>query len=106
MLLVDTATTLPLLRDPAQAAKLGRLLAPTLVGHATQPWRLVGPAVSILRTTGSGKILDELADHEVPTFVIHGERDLIVPDGHRPVGGQAGQRHAGHGEAGRRTRGC
>ena len=79
MLLLDTASTLPLLADPGQAAKLGRLVAPTMVGHAMQPWRLVGPAMSILRSRGSGKILDALADQDVPTFVIHGEWDLIVP---------------------------
>lgn len=79
MLLLDTATTLPLLADPAQAAKLGRLVTPTMVGHALQPWRLIGPAVSILRSRGSGKILDALAEQDVPTFVIHGEWDLIVP---------------------------
>jgi pimeloyl-ACP methyl ester carboxylesterase len=79
MLLVDTASTLPLLADPTQAAKLGRLVTPTMVGHAMQPWRLVGPAMSILRSRGSGKILDALAASEVPTFVIHGEWDLIVP---------------------------
>jgi pimeloyl-ACP methyl ester carboxylesterase len=79
LLLVDTASTLPLFADPSQAAKLGRLVTPTMVGHALQPWRLVGPAWSILRSRGSGKILDALADLDVPTFVIHGEWDLIVP---------------------------
>jgi pimeloyl-ACP methyl ester carboxylesterase len=79
MLLVDTASTLPLLANPSQAAKLGRLVTPTMLGHAMQPWRMVGPALSILRSRGSGKILDALAEHEVPTFVIHGEWDLIVP---------------------------
>jgi len=79
MLLVDTASTLPLLADPSQAAKLGRLVTPTMLGHAMQPWRLIGPAMSILRSRGSGKILDALADQDVPTFVIHGEWDLIVP---------------------------
>ena len=64
---------------PRQAARLGRLLAPMMVGHATHPWRLVGPAASILRTRGSRGILDELALDEVPTFVLHGDRDLIVP---------------------------
>jgi len=78
-LALDAVATLPLLDDPRQAAKLGRLLAPTLIGHATRPWRLVGPAASILRTKGSRGILDELALDEVPTFVIHGDRDLIVP---------------------------
>jgi pimeloyl-ACP methyl ester carboxylesterase len=79
MLLLDTASTLPLLADPSQAAKLGRLVTPTMLGHAMQPWRLIGPALSILRSRGSGKILDALADQDVPTFVIHGEWDLIVP---------------------------
>jgi pimeloyl-ACP methyl ester carboxylesterase len=79
MLMLDTATTLPVLADPRQAAKLGRLVTPTMVGHAMQPWRMIGPAWSILRSRGSGKILDALADHDVPTFVIHGEWDLIVP---------------------------
>ncbi|HEY5154331.1 MAG TPA: alpha/beta hydrolase, partial [Acidimicrobiales bacterium] len=56
-----------------------KLLVPTLAGHATRPWRLVGPAASILRTKGSRGILDALALEEVPTFVLHGDRDLIVP---------------------------
>lgn len=78
-LIADTASTLPLFADPTQARKLGRLVTPTMFGHALQPWRLVGPSVSILRSRGSGRILDELATCEVPTFVVHGDRDLIVP---------------------------
>src|SRR5215207_8960023 len=34
LLALDTLSTLPWLRDPGQAAKLGRLIVPTLVGHA------------------------------------------------------------------------
>jgi pimeloyl-ACP methyl ester carboxylesterase len=78
-LVVDTASTMPVFRDPIQAAKLGRLLTPTLVGHATQPWRMIGPGISILRSSASRSILDALADEEVPTFVIHGGLDLVVP---------------------------
>ncbi|MEZ5141303.1 MAG: alpha/beta fold hydrolase [Acidimicrobiales bacterium] len=78
-LVADTVSTLPVVRHPAQAAKLGRLVAPTYLGHALQPWRLLGPAASILRSRGSKRILDELARLEVPTFVIHGEWDLVVP---------------------------
>jgi pimeloyl-ACP methyl ester carboxylesterase len=78
-LLADTATTLPVLRDRQQAAKLWNLVTPTVVGHALAPWRLIGPAVSILRSRGSRSILERLADREVPTFVITGDRDLIVP---------------------------
>ncbi len=78
-LVADTASTLPMFRDPVQAAKLGRLVTPTLVGHALQPWRMIGPAVSILRSRGSKKILETLARCEVPTFVLQGDWDLVVP---------------------------
>jgi pimeloyl-ACP methyl ester carboxylesterase len=75
----DGASTVPLMRDPSQALKLGRLATPTVLGHLLQPWRLAGPGVSILRSSGSKGILDELAARQVPTFVIHGDRDPIVP---------------------------
>jgi pimeloyl-ACP methyl ester carboxylesterase len=78
-LAIDTMTTVPFMRDPGQAAALGKLVTPVMVNHATHPWRLIGPAASILRTRGSRGILDELALDEVPTFVLHGDRDLIVP---------------------------
>ncbi len=79
VLFLDTASTVPLLRDPNQAVKLGRLAMPTALGHALQPWRLLSPAISIMRSKGSRKILEALAVNQVPTFVIHGDRDLIVP---------------------------
>lgn len=79
VLVVDSIATLPLLRDPAQAAKLGRLLAPVLAGHLRRPWRMMGPAVSILRSKGSGWMLERLAIEGIPLVVIHGERDLAVP---------------------------
>jgi pimeloyl-ACP methyl ester carboxylesterase len=79
VLAVDTLSTLPWLRDPRQAAKLGRLIVPTLVGHAVKPWRLLGPAISLIRSQGTGEILDGLADSRVPVVVIHGDRDLAVP---------------------------
>ena len=78
-LAVDTLTTVPLFRDPAQARKLGRLVLPTLVGHVRRPWRLVGPVVSILRSRGSGWMLDKIAQERIPLFALHGDRDLAVP---------------------------
>ena len=78
-LALDTAMTVPLARDPKQAAKLMSLAVPTLVGHVTRPWRLLGPAVSILRTKGSRTLLEHLAAAQVPTFVLHGRRDDMVP---------------------------
>jgi pimeloyl-ACP methyl ester carboxylesterase len=79
LLVADTLSTLPLLRNPAQAAKLGRLVGPTLVGHARRPWRMLGPAVSMMRSRSSGEMLDALGAAKVPVVVIHGDRDMPVP---------------------------
>lgn len=79
LLVADTLSTLPWLRNPAQAAKLGRLLAPTLIGHARRPWRLLGPGISMMRSQPSGTMLDELGEARIPVVVIHGDRDMPVP---------------------------
>lgn len=79
LLAVDAMTTPPLLKNPQQAVKLGKLLAPTLVGHAVRPWRLLGPAVSILRSRGSRWMLQRLAQEEIPVVAVHGTRDYAVP---------------------------
>jgi pimeloyl-ACP methyl ester carboxylesterase len=79
LLVADTLSTLPLLRNPGQAAKLGRLVGPTLVGHALRPWRMLGPAISMMRSEPSRAMLEALAEAAVPVVVIHGDRDLPVP---------------------------
>jgi pimeloyl-ACP methyl ester carboxylesterase len=76
---VDTVTTVPWFRDPAQAIKLGRLVAPTIRGHVRRPWRLLGPAASILRSRASKPMLDRLREERIPVFAIHGDRDIAVP---------------------------
>jgi pimeloyl-ACP methyl ester carboxylesterase len=78
-LMIDTATTVPWFRDPRQAAKLGSLVGPTIRGHARRPWRLLGPAASILRSPGTKGMLDILGRARVPVFAIHGSRDFAVP---------------------------
>ena len=78
-LAVDTLTTVPLFKDPEQARKLGRLVAPTLIGHLRRPWRMAGPMVSILRSRGSRWMLERIAEQRIPLFAIHGDRDLAVP---------------------------
>jgi pimeloyl-ACP methyl ester carboxylesterase len=78
-LVVDTLSTVPLFRDPEQARKLGRLIGPTIVGHLRRPWRLLGPAASILRSQGSGWMLDLIRLHRIPLFAVHGDRDIVVP---------------------------
>jgi len=78
-LLVDTVSTVPWFRDPTQALKLGRLVAPTIRGHVRRPWRLLGPMASILRSRSSRAMLDQLRRERIPVFAIHGDRDLVVP---------------------------
>ncbi len=78
-LVLDTASTVPLVRDPVQARKLGRLAGPTVLNHVRRPWRLIGPGVSILRSGSTRWMLERLADEEIPVAVLHGERDVPVP---------------------------
>ena len=79
LLVADTLSTLPVLRNPGQAAKLGRLVVPILLGHARRPWRMFGPAISMMRSEPSGKMLDDLGEAGIPVVVIHGDRDMPVP---------------------------
>ncbi|NLV57060.1 MAG: alpha/beta hydrolase [Acidimicrobiales bacterium] len=79
VLLIDSITTVPLLRDPLQARKLGRLVAPVVTGHLRRPWRMLGPAISILRSQRSTEMLAAVAEAGIPLVVIHGERDVAVP---------------------------
>lgn len=79
VLALDTMSTIPLIRDPAQARKLARLWLPGIVGNARRPWDVAGAAVSILRSGPTRWMLESLRDHHVPVFVLHGERDLAVP---------------------------
>src|SRR4029450_4328700 len=74
VLALDTLSPLPWRRDPSQAVKLGRLGVPTLWSHARRPWRLLGPAVSMLRSQGSREMLEKLADERIPVVVVHGGR--------------------------------
>lgn len=79
LLALDALSTPPLLKNPQQAAKLIKLFVPTLTGHVRRPWRLLGPAVSILRSRGSRWMLERLAQEEVPVVTIHGTADFPVP---------------------------
>lgn len=78
-LLVDMATTVPLLKDPKQAIKLARLWMPNAVHNLRRPWGVVGAGFSILRSGPSRWMLERLAEELVPVFVIHGDRDVPVP---------------------------
>jgi pimeloyl-ACP methyl ester carboxylesterase len=78
-LVVDTMTTVPVVRNPRQAIKLGRLWAPNLTHNLMRPQGLIGAAISIMRSGPSRWLLESMADHLVPVYVIHGDRDYPVP---------------------------
>lgn len=78
-LFVDSISVLPLFDNPRQAAKMLRLLLPTLGGHVIRPWRLAGPMISILRSRSSRYALNTIADERLPVAVLHGDRDYPVP---------------------------
>lgn len=79
LLLLDSLTVPPAFSDPRQAAKLMRLAVPTLAGHMVQPWRLLGPMMSILRTRSSRYALDAVRRGDVPVIALHGAWDVAVP---------------------------
>jgi pimeloyl-ACP methyl ester carboxylesterase len=79
VLLTDTLTTLPVMKNPRQALKLGRLWAPVWLRNARRPLGVLGAGISILRSGPSRWMLERLAEELVPVFVIHGDRDLAVP---------------------------
>jgi len=79
ILLADSAFTVPFLRNPKQAMKLGKLVAPTIKSRALAPWHLAGPGISILRSRSSRWMLQKLKRAGVPLVAIHGDRDIVVP---------------------------
>lgn len=78
-LMVDSISPWSLVRAPSQAMKLARLFGPTLLDHLRHPERMIGPAVSVLRSTPSVPALEMLAELGVPVVVVHGELDVVVP---------------------------
>jgi pimeloyl-ACP methyl ester carboxylesterase len=92
LLVADTLSTVLVKGNPGQAAKLGKLVGPTLLGHLARPWRMLGPGISLLRSHRSRELLEALAEAGIPVVVIHGDRDLPVP---YPTAVDAARRSAG-----------
>jgi pimeloyl-ACP methyl ester carboxylesterase len=78
-LVIDTLSTVPLFGDRKQAAKLLSLVTPTMVGHIRRPWRLVAPAISMIRSGGSGWMLDKIRQERITFVAMTGQWDLAVP---------------------------
>src|SRR6185503_5537293 len=90
-LAADTLQTLFLTGD--QGLKLQGLAIPQAMANAVAPWKLVAPALSVLLSARSGLTLDRLKKEKIPVFVLHGERDQVVPvaaarDAARRAGGE------------------
>jgi len=87
----DTLHTLFMTGD--QGLKLQGLAIPQATANALAPWRLVSPAMSVLTSPRSTLTLGRLKQEQVPVFVLHGERDQVVPvaaarDAARRTGGE------------------
>lgn len=79
ILLADSLSTVPLVRDPRQAAKFANLARPLVGNHLRNPLRIAGPGISILRSRSSRWMLEAIAKAKVPLIAIHGDRDIVVP---------------------------
>jgi pimeloyl-ACP methyl ester carboxylesterase len=76
-LAADTLQTMFMTGD--QGLKLQGLALPQAVANAFAPWRLVAPALSVLLCARSSLTLARLREQRLPVFVLHGERDQVVP---------------------------
>jgi len=76
-LAADTLQTMFMTGD--QGLKLQGLAIPQATANAFAPWKLFGPALSVLLSARSGMTLARLKRQGLPVFVLHGERDQVVP---------------------------
>jgi pimeloyl-ACP methyl ester carboxylesterase len=71
-------------RDPfrtgmAEGGKCLRMLASVALGNARHPAGLAGAARAIMHSGDYTPLLHLMRDNGIPTMVLHGEKDLIVP---------------------------
>lgn len=79
VLLADSLSTVPFVKDPKQAVKFARLARPMVGNHLRNPLRIAGPGLSILRSKSSRWMLEAVREARVPLVAIHGDRDIVVP---------------------------
>jgi len=63
----------------AERGRYVRMLASVAMRNARQPTGLTGAARAILQSGDYAPLLRVMRDREVPTIVVHGEKDLFVP---------------------------
>jgi pimeloyl-ACP methyl ester carboxylesterase len=78
-LLGDSLGTLFLSGDRLQQSKLQGLALPLAMGNVRDPFRLVAPALAVVYAPDSTATLERLGAAAVPTFVVHGDADPVVP---------------------------
>jgi pimeloyl-ACP methyl ester carboxylesterase len=71
-------------RDPRRLSveermRYVRLLAAVAMRNARQPTGLTGAARAILQSGDYTPLLHVMRDQQIPTIVVHGEKDLLVP---------------------------
>jgi pimeloyl-ACP methyl ester carboxylesterase len=71
-------------RDPfrlsvAEGSRYLRMLASVAMANARHPTGLTGAARAIVASGDYTPLLHAMRDHDIPTMVLHGEKDLIVP---------------------------
>lgn len=63
----------------AEQGRYLRMLASVAMRNARRPSGVAGAARAIVQSGDYSPLLRMMRDHAVPTFVLHGEKDLIVP---------------------------
>jgi hypothetical protein len=71
-------------RDPsrlstAEQGRYVRMLASVAMRNARQPMGFTGAARAILQSGDYTPLLHVMRDRQIPTIVVHGEKDLLVP---------------------------
>ncbi|MBP7929832.1 MAG: alpha/beta hydrolase [Acidimicrobiia bacterium] len=79
LLVADSLTIFPLIKNARQARKLIKLAMPLGLRHLRGPWKMIAPMLAILRDGSSEPQLDLMREHDVPVIAVHGDKDLIVP---------------------------
>ena len=76
---IDVASTLPARIDKRQAFKITRRVRSSVVQLITEPWHGLMAGAAVLRASSSADVLDRVGAANIASFVVHGDRDLLVP---------------------------